>query len=43
MEERKKSGLGDSMPSGEKTVSMRGAQKTIAATRKLMEAPQRLL
>ena len=42
MEDRKKAGLGDSvMP--DKSVSMRGTQKTITTTRKLMEAPQRLL
>jgi hypothetical protein len=44
MEERKKAGLGDSvMPGDSKSVSMRGTQKTITTTRKLMEAPHRLL
>jgi hypothetical protein len=40
-EEAKKSGAGDTI--AEKPVTMRGATKTIQATRKLMEAPQRLL
>lgn len=39
LEERKKAGLGDSLPSEKKTVSMRGENKTITNTRKLMEAP----
>lgn len=42
-EARKKAGLGDSMMSDSKGVSMRGTTKTIQNTRKLMEAPQRLL
>jgi hypothetical protein len=41
IEENKKSGGGDTVP--DKAVTMRGATKTIQATRKLMEAPQRLL
>jgi hypothetical protein len=36
-EEAKKSGAGEPVP--EKPVTMRGAQKTITSTRKLMEAP----
>ena len=43
LEDRKKAGLGDSLPTEKKSVSMRGENKTIANTRKLMEAPQRLL
>jgi len=43
-EARKKAGLGDSVGAGDsKAVSMRGSTKTIQNTRKLMEAPQRLL
>ena len=43
-EARKKAGLGDSVGAAEaKAVSMRGSTKTIQNTRKLMEAPQRLL
>jgi hypothetical protein len=34
--------LGDTVTT-DKAVSMRGTQKTITTTRKLMEAPQRLL
>lgn len=41
---RKKSGLSADDPlNNSKSVSMRGTQKTVQATRKLMEAPQRLL
>jgi len=41
MDETKKSGAGDTMSFGksEKGPSMRGTNKTIAATRKLLEAP----
>lgn len=42
-ESRKKAGLGDTMTSDSKAASMRGSTKTIQNTRKLMEAPQRLL
>jgi hypothetical protein len=42
MEERKKIGLGETVEA-ETKISMRGTQKTITKTNKLMEAPQRLL
>jgi len=46
-EDKKKSGHGDTSKGGSfgasKNLSMRGTNKTIATTRKLMEAPQRLL
>ena len=44
MEERKKHGLGDTLPKEATKVSMRGTNsKTISTVRKLMEAPHRLL
>ena len=42
-EERKRSGLPPEEEEETQKVSMRGGQKTVANTRKLMEAPQRLL
>lgn len=42
-DERKKMGLSGSVPPPEQNKAMRGGQKTITATRKLAEAPQRLL
>ena len=44
MEERKKHGLGDTLPNDTKKVSMRGTNsKTISSVKRLMEAPSRLL
>ena len=44
MEDRKKHGLGDTLPNDTKKVSMRGTNsKTISSVKRVMEAPSRLL